>query len=165
MQGLQRESADRLDAKCCVEKELVAVQETNKGLQALAAKAEEVRQGLVPAGELTAARSALSTAEKRIADLERELKEAKAEASSADGRARAVVTAAAEERKVSNALVAGLQNDFSSLQSFITGLCRPLIGKFSASACSSCIMKSLLYSLPTSVHRSDYRQFGGGAVV
>ena len=70
----------------------------------------------------------MSSAEKRIADLERELKEAKEEASSADGRAKAAVTTAAEERKVSDALVAGLQNDFSH-QSFITGLCRPLIGK------------------------------------
>ena len=128
---MQRESADRLDLKFRAEKELVAVQETNKGLQALAAKAEEVRQCLVPACELSAAQSALSTAEQRITDLERELKEAKVEASSADGRARAAVTAAAEERKVSDALVAGLQDDFSSLQSFITGLCRPLIGKFS----------------------------------
>ena len=119
-QGLQRESADRLAAKCRAEKELVVVQETNKGLQAIAAKAEEVRQGLVPANELTAAQSALSTAEQRIADLERERKEAKAEASSADGRAKAAVTAAAEERKVSDALVVGLQNDFSSLQSFVT---------------------------------------------
>ena len=51
------------------------------------------------------------------------------EASSAEGRAKAAVTFVAEERKVSNALIAGLQNDFSSLQSFITGLCRPLIGK------------------------------------
>ena len=119
-QGLQRESADRLAAKCRAEKELVAVQEMNKGLQAIAAKAEEVRQGLVPAGELTAAQSALSTAKKQIADLERELKEAKAEESSADGRAKAAVTAAAEERKVSDALVLGLQNDFSLLQSFIT---------------------------------------------
>ena len=130
-QGLQRESADRLAAKCRAEKELVAVQEANKGLQAIAAKAEEVRQGLVPASDLTTAQSALSSAEKRIANLERELKEAKEEASSADGRAKAAVTAAAEERKVSDALVAGLQDDFSSLQSFITGLCRPLIGKLS----------------------------------
>ena len=80
-QGLQRESADRLAAKRHAEKELAIVQEANKGLQAIAAKAEEVRQGLVPASELTAAQSALSSAEKRIADLERELKEAKAEAS------------------------------------------------------------------------------------
>ena len=68
----------------------------------------------------------MSAAEKRIADLERELKEAKVEASAADGRAKAAVTAAAEERKVSDALVIGLQNDFSSLQSFITGLSRPI---------------------------------------
>src|SRR3954470_17153112 len=109
-QGLQRESADRLAAKFHAEKELVAVQETNKGLQALAAKAEEVHQGLVPACELSAAQSALSTAEQRIADLERELKEEKAEASASDERARAAVTAAVEERKVSDALVAGLQD-------------------------------------------------------
>src|SRR4051812_44994563 len=128
-QGLQRELADRLAAKRRAEKELVAVQEANKGLQAIAAKAEEVCQGLVPASELTAAQSALSSAEKRIADLERELKEAKEEASLADGRAKAAVTAAAEERKVSNALVAGLQDDYSSLQSFITDLSRPLIGE------------------------------------
>ena len=93
-----------------MEKELVAIQETNKGLQAVAAEAEEVRRGLVPMGDLTAAQSSLSAAEKRIADLERELKEAKAEASSAEGRAKAAVTAAAEERKVSDALVVGLQN-------------------------------------------------------
>src|SRR4051812_43779517 len=112
-----------------MEKELVAVQEMNKGLQAIAAEAEEVCRGLVPVGDLTAAQSSLSTAEKRIVDLERELKEARAEASSADGRAKAAVTFATEERKVSDAVVAGLQNDFSSLQSFITGLCRPLIGR------------------------------------
>ena len=129
VQGLQRESADRLAAKHRAEKELATVQEANKGLQAVAVKAEEARQGLVPAGELAAAQSALSSAEKRIADLERELREAKEEASSADGRAKAAVTAAAEERKVSDALVAGLQDEYSSLQSFITGLCRPLIGK------------------------------------
>ena len=52
---MQRESADRLAAKCRTEKELVAVQEANKGLEAIVAKAEEVRQGLVPASELTAA--------------------------------------------------------------------------------------------------------------
>ena len=72
----------------------------------------------------------MSSAEKQIVDLDHELKEAKAEASSADGRAKAAVTASAKERMVSDALVAGLQDDFSSLQSFITGLCRPLIGKF-----------------------------------
>ncbi|MEI4920522.1 hypothetical protein Q8G81_33720, partial [Klebsiella pneumoniae] len=70
-----------------------------------------------------------SSAEKRIANLERELREAKEEASSADGRAKAAVTAAAEERKVSDALVAGLQDDYTSLQSFITDLSRPLIGE------------------------------------
>ena len=48
VQGLQRESADRLAAKHRAEKELAAVQEANKGLQAVAAKAEEARQGLVP---------------------------------------------------------------------------------------------------------------------
>ena len=48
--------------------------------------------------------------------------------SSAEGRAKAAVTSATEERKVSDVLVVGLQNDFSSLQSFIMGLCRPLIG-------------------------------------
>ena len=88
---------------------------------------KEARQGLVPVGELTAAQSSLSVAEKRIAELERELKEAKAEASSAEGRAKAAVTSAAEERKVLDALIAGLQNDFSALQSFIINLCRPLI--------------------------------------
>ena len=106
---MQPESADWIATKFRAEKELVAVQEANKALQAIAAKAEEVRQGLVPASELTAAQSALSSAEKRIADLERNLKEAKEEASSADGRAKAAVTAAAEERKVSDALVAGFK--------------------------------------------------------
>jgi len=130
-QGLQRESADRLAAKCRLEKELVAVQDTNKGLQAIAAEVEEVRRGLVPVGDLTAAQFALSVAEKRVADLECELKEVRAEASSAEGRAKAAVTSAAEERKLSDALVAGLQDDLSSLQRFITDLCRPLIGKFS----------------------------------
>ena len=137
---MQRESADRLATKCRAEKELVTVQEANKGLQATAAKAEEVCQGLVPASELTAAQSTLSSAEKQIADLERELKEAKEEASSADGRAKAAVTAAAEERKVSDALVAGLQDDYSSLQSFITDLSRPLIGRCAASACKIFIL-------------------------
>ena len=127
---MQRESADRLAAKCRAEKELVAIQEANKGLQAIAAKAEEVRQGLVPASELTAAQSALSLAEKRIADLERELKEAKEEASSADGRDKAAITAAEEDRKVSDALVAGLQDDHTALQRFITDLARPLIGEW-----------------------------------
>ena len=101
VQGLQRESADRLAAKHRAEKELATVQEANKGLQAAAAKAEEARQGLVPAGELAAAQSALSSAEKRIADLERELREAREEASSADGRAKAAIAAAEEDRKVS----------------------------------------------------------------
>lgn len=114
-----------------MEKELVAVQDTNKGLQAIAAEVEEVRRGLVPVGDLTAAQFALSVAEKRVADLECELKEVRAEASSAEGRAKAAVTSAAEERKLSDALVAGLQDDLSSLQRFITDLCRPLIGKFS----------------------------------
>src|SRR4051812_11927334 len=103
----------------------------NKELQADAAEVKEAHRGIVPVGDLMAAQSALSAAEKRVADLERELKEAKAEASSAEGRAKAAVTSAAEERKVSNALVAGLQNDFLSLQSFIMGLYRPLIGKHS----------------------------------
>jgi chromosome segregation ATPase len=129
VQGLQRESADRLAAKHRAEKELATVQEANKGLQAVAAKAEEARQGLVPAGELAAAQSALSSAEQRIADLERELREAKEEASSADGRAKAAITAAEEDRKVSDALVAGIQDDHTSLQRFITDLARPLIGK------------------------------------
>ena len=57
------------------------------------------------------------------------MKEAKEEATLADGRAKAAVTAAAEERKVSDALVAGLQDEYSSLQSFITDLSRPLIGQ------------------------------------
>ena len=65
-----------------------AVQETNKGLQAVAAEVKEARRGLVPVGDLTAGRSALSAAKKRVADLERELKEARAEASSAEGRGR-----------------------------------------------------------------------------
>src|SRR4051812_20134196 len=95
------------------------------------AAVKEARQGLLPASELAAAQSSLSAAEKRIADLERELKEAKAEASSADGQAKAAVTSAAEERKVSDALVTGLQNDLSALQNFFTELCRPLIGEFS----------------------------------
>ena len=82
-------------------------------------------------GDLTAAQSALSVAEKRVADLERELKEARAEASSAKGRAKAVVTSVTEEQKLSDALVAGMQDDLSSLQRFIMDLCRPLIGKFS----------------------------------
>ena len=85
MQGLQLESADRLAAKQRAEKELAIVQEANEGLRAVAAKAEEARQGLVPASELAAAQSALSSAEQRIADLERQLQEAKEEASSADG--------------------------------------------------------------------------------
>jgi hypothetical protein len=129
VQGLQLESADRLAAKQRAEKELVIVQEANKGLQAVAAKAEEARQGLVSAGELVAARSALGAAEQRIADLERELREAREEASSADGRARAAVAAAEEDRKVSEVLIAGLQDDHTSLQCFITGLARPLLGE------------------------------------
>ena len=129
VQGLQLESADRLAAKQRAEKELAIVQEANKGLQAVAAKAEEARQGFVPAGELAAAQSALSSAEQRIANLERELREAKEEAHSADGRAKAAIAAAEEDRKVSDALVAGLQDDHTSLQCFITDLARPLIGK------------------------------------
>ena len=129
VQGLQRESVDRLAAKHRAEKELAAVQEVNRGLQAVVAKAEEARQGLVPVGELAAAQSALSSAEKRIADLERELREAKEEASSADGRAKAAITAAEEDRKVLDALVAGLQDDHTALQRFITHLARPLIGE------------------------------------
>ena len=129
MQGLQHESTERLAAKRRAEKELAAVQEANEGLQAIAARAEEARQGLVPASELAAAQSALSSAEKRIAELERELREAKEEANSADGRAKAAITAATEDRKVSDALVAGLQDDYTSLQCFITDLSRPLIGK------------------------------------
>ena len=129
VQGLQLESADRLVAKQRAEKELAIVQEANKGLQAVAAKAEEARQGLVPAGELVAARSALGAAEQRIADLERELREAREEASSADGRAKAAIAAAEEDRKVSEVLIAGLQDDHTSLQCFITGLARPLLGE------------------------------------
>jgi chromosome segregation ATPase len=129
VQGLQLESADRLAAKQRAEKELAIVQEANKGLQAVAAKAEEARQGLVPAGELVAARSALGAAEQRIADLERELREAREEASSADGRAKAAIAAAEEDRKVSEVLIAGLQDDHTSLQCFITGLARPLLGE------------------------------------
>ena len=129
MQGLQLESADRLAAKQRAERELAIVQEANKGLQAVAAKAEEARQGLVSAGELVAARSALGAAEQRIADLERELREAREEASSADGRAKAAIAAAEEDRKVSEVLIAGLQDDHTSLQCFITGLARPLLGE------------------------------------
>ena len=129
MQGLQLESADRLAAKQRAEKELAIVQEANKGLQAVAAKAEEACQGLVPAGELVAARSALGATEQRIADLERELREAREEASSADGRAKAAIAAAEEDRKVSEVLIAGLQDDHTSLQCFITGLARPLLGE------------------------------------
>src|SRR3954463_4672448 len=65
MQGLQLESADRLAAKQRAEKELTTIQEANKELQAVAARAEEARQELVPAGELEAARSALGAAEQR----------------------------------------------------------------------------------------------------
>ena len=129
MQGLQLESADRLAAKQRAERELAIVQEANKGLQPAAVKAEEARQGLVPAGELVAARSALGAAEQRIADLERELREAREEASLADGRAKAAIAAAEEDRKVSEVLIAGLQDDHTSLQCFITGLARPLLGE------------------------------------
>jgi hypothetical protein len=129
MQGLQLESADRLAAQQRAEKELTTIQEANKELQAVAAKAEETRQELVPAGELEAARSALGAAEQRVADLERELREAREEASSADGRARAAIAAAEEDRKVSEVLIAGLQDDHTSLQCFITGLARPLLGE------------------------------------
>ena len=55
VQGLQLESAGRLAAKHRAEKELAIVQEANKGLQVVAAKAEEARQGIVPASELAAA--------------------------------------------------------------------------------------------------------------
>src|SRR3954464_12124910 len=129
MQGLQLESADRLAAKQRAEKELATIQEANKELQAVAAKAEEARQELVPAGELVAARSALGAAEQRIADLERELREAREKASFADGGASAAIAAAEEDRKVSEVLIAGLQDDHASLQCFITGLARPLLGE------------------------------------
>src|SRR4051812_24529796 len=129
MQGLQLESADRLAAKQRAEKELATIQEANKELQAVAAKAEEARQELVPAGELVAARSALGAAEQWIADLERELREAREEANLADGRAKAAVAAAEEDRKVSEVLIAGLQDEHMSLQCFITGLARPLLGE------------------------------------
>src|SRR3954468_11117206 len=140
MQGLQLESVERLAAKQRAEKELGALQEVNRELQAVAAQAEVARQELVPAGELMAARSALSTTEQRIADLERELREAKEEASSANGRAKAAVAAAEEDRKVSEALIAGLQDDHTSLQSFITGLARPLLSEymFPSSGCGFC---------------------------
>src|SRR3954470_10916875 len=88
IQGLQLESAERLDAKQRADKELATLQEVNKELQAVAAQAEVARQELVPAGELMAARSTLGTAEQRIAELERELQEAKEEASSAKGELR-----------------------------------------------------------------------------
>src|SRR3954471_19237120 len=129
VQGLQLESAERLAAKQRADKELATIQEANKEVQAVAAQAEVARQELVPAGELVAVRSALGTAEQRIADLERELREAKEEASSANGRAKAAIAAAEEDRKVSEALIVGLQDDHSSLQSFITGLARPLLGE------------------------------------
>src|SRR3954468_13725213 len=129
MQGLQLESVERLAAKQRAEKELATLQEVNRELQAVAAQAEVARQELVPAGELMAARSALGAAEQRIADLERELLEAKEEASSANGRAKAAIAAAEEDRKVSEALIVGIQDDHTSLQSFITGLARPLLGE------------------------------------
>src|SRR3954470_12699636 len=129
IQGLQLESAERLAAKQRADKELATLQEVNRELQAVAAQAEVARQELVPAGELMAARSALGAAEQRVADLERELREAKEEANSANGRAKAAVAAAEEYRKVSEALIVGLQDDHSSLQSFITGLARPLLGE------------------------------------
>src|SRR3954468_7994905 len=129
VQGLQLESAERLAAKQRAEKELATLQEVNKELQAVSAQAEVSRKELVPAGELMTARSALGTAEQRIAELERELREAKEEASSANGRAKAAFAAAEEDRKVSEALIVGLQDDHTSLQSFITGLARPLLGE------------------------------------
>src|SRR3954463_12310419 len=129
VQGLQLESAERLAAKQRAEKELATIQEENKELQAVASQAEVARQELVPAGELVAVRSALSAAEQRVADLERELREAKEEASSANGRAKAAIAAVEEDRKVSEALIVGLQDDHTSLQSFITGLARPLLGE------------------------------------
>src|SRR3954464_5708706 len=129
VQGLQLESAERLAAKQRAEKELATLQEANKELQAAAAQAEVARQELVPAGELVAVRSALSATEQRVADLERELREAKEEANSANERAKAAIAAAEEDRKVSEALVVGLQDDHTSLQSFITGLARPLLGE------------------------------------
>ena len=129
MQGLQLESADRLAAKQRAEKELAIIQEANEGLRAVAMKAEEARQGLVPASELAATQSALSSAEQQIADLEHQLQEAKEEASSADGQAKAAVAATEEDRRVSEVLITGLQDDHTSLQCFITDLARPLIGK------------------------------------
>src|SRR3954466_14806606 len=91
VQGLQLESAERLAAKQRAEKELAALQEANKELQVVAAQAEVARQELVPSGELEAVRSVLGTAEQKIADLEREPREAKEEASSANGRAKAAI--------------------------------------------------------------------------
>src|SRR3954464_14178556 len=129
MQGLQLESVERLAAKQRAEKELATLQVVNRELQAVAAQAEVARQELVPAGELMAARSALGAAEQRVAVLERELREAKEEANSANGRAKAAIAAAEEDRKVSEALIVGLQDDHSSLQSFTTGLARPLLGE------------------------------------
>src|SRR3954469_2185573 len=129
VQGLQLESAERLAAKQRAEKELAILQDANKELQAAVAQAEVARQELIPAGELVVVRSALNAAEQRVADLERELREAKEEANSANGRAKAAVAAAEEDRKVSEALIVGLQDDHTSLQSFITGLARPLLGE------------------------------------
>lgn len=91
---------------------------------------EKACEGLLPASELTIAQSSLSIVEKRVAELERELKAEKADASSAKDRAKAAITATAEERKVSDALMAGLQTDLSGLQDFITGCFHPLIGEF-----------------------------------
>src|SRR3954463_16474872 len=129
VQGLQLESSERLAAKQRAEKELATLQDANKELQAAAAQAAVARQELIPAGELVVVRSALSAAEQRVADLEHELREAKEEANSANGRAKAAIAAAEEDRKVSEALIVGLQDDHTSLQSFITGLARPLLGE------------------------------------
>src|SRR4051812_42269212 len=156
MQGLQLESADRLAAKQRAEKELATIQEANKELQAVAAKAEEARQGLVPAGELVAARSALGTAEQRITDLERELREAREEASLADERAKAAIVAAEEDRKVLEVLIAGLQDDHTPLQCFITELTRPLLGEYTFPFWWLCLLWCPSCSLLSSTRRSHH---------
>src|SRR4051812_10729380 len=90
---------------------------------------DKAREGMVPASDLTAAQSSLSTAEKRVVKLEQDLKAAKAEATSADERAKAAVATAVDERKVLDALVTRKQTDYSGLQDFIKGACCPLIGE------------------------------------
>jgi len=91
----------------------------------------KARKGYVPVAKLDTAKDTLATAEERIVLLTKELEAAKASMISFEERAKAAVaTAEEEERKASDSVILGLQDNLGMLENHVTDSCRKLLGEY-----------------------------------